>query len=176
MKRYRLNMKRIMIFGASSGIGKMLAQKYAAEGNMVAVAARREEQLLQLQKEYPSNIIVCRADVASPAVEEGGEESVSVKGKFGEMLSALGGVDLVIYSSGMGKQNAAFDMNIEYSTINVNVKGFTALAAAVVEYGCSAGHHVQIRTWSGVNWGQGGEVAAWMELPRSYGGIGYGGR
>lgn len=40
----------------------------------------------------------------------------------------------------------------------------------------SAGHYVQIRTWSGVNWGQGGEVAAWMELPRSYGGIGYGGR
>ena len=65
-------MKRIMIFGASSGIGKMLAQKYAAEGNKVAVAARREEQLLELQKEYPSNILVCKADVASPAVEEGG--------------------------------------------------------------------------------------------------------
>ena len=161
-------MKRIMIFGASSGIGKMLAQKYAAEGNVVAVAARREDQLVQLQKEYPSNIIVCRADVASPAVEEGGQEGASVKGKFKEMLSALGGVDLVIYSSGMGKQNAAFDMNIEYSTINVNVKGFTALAAAVVEYGCSAGHHVQFVTVSSIASTRGIGISASYSASKMY--------
>ena len=58
---------------------------------------------------------MCKADVASPAVEEGGACETSVKGKFNEMLQALGGVDLVIYSSGMGKQNAAFDMNVEYA-------------------------------------------------------------
>lgn len=161
-------MKRIMIFGASSGIGKMLAQKYAAEGNMVAVAARREEQLLQLQKEYPANIHVCKADVASPAVEEGGSYESSVKGKFNEMLQALGGVDLVIYSSGMGKQNAAFDMNVEYATINVNVKGFTSLAGAVVEYGKTAAHHVQFVTISSIASTRGIGISASYSATKMY--------
>lgn len=38
-----------------------------------------------------------------------------------------------------------------------------------------AGHYIQIRHWSGVNWGQTNDVAAWMELPNTYKGIGYAG-
>ena len=99
-------MKRIIIFGASSGIGAELAKSYAAEGNMVAVAARREEMLKELQREYPINIIPFRADLQALPQEEGGSQEESPKGRFLEMLEALGGVDLVIYCSGVGKQNA----------------------------------------------------------------------
>lgn len=35
----------------------------------------------------------------------------------------------------------------------------------------SAGKWVEIRKWSGINWSQGSEVAAWMELPNAYGGV-----
>ena len=143
-------MKRVIIFGASSGIGKELAEGYAAQGCMVAVAARRLENLQELQKKYPVNIITFKADMAAPAVERGGELQESPKGKFLEMVEALGGVDLVIYSSGQGKQNVAFDMNLEYSTIDVNVTGFTAIVAAVVEYGSKANHHVQFVTVSSI--------------------------
>ena len=125
-------MKRIIIFGASSGIGKMLAQMYAKEGNMVVASARREENLVALQGEFPNNIVAHAADVTAADVRE----------TFYFMVERLSGADLVIYCSGMGKQNAAFDMGIEHSTIDVNVKGFTELAAAVVEYGSKVQHHV----------------------------------
>lgn len=143
-------MKKIIIFGASSGIGKLLAESYAAEGNMVAVAARREENLKELQKTHPINIITFKADMAALPQEEGGDADLSPKGMFNQMVEALGGVDLVIYSSGVGKQNVEFNMPLEYSTINVNVKGFTAIVAAVVEYGSKAGHHVQFATISSI--------------------------
>ena len=39
------NQKKIWITGASSGIGKALAQKFASEGWRVAVSARRKEIL-----------------------------------------------------------------------------------------------------------------------------------
>lgn len=143
-------MKRVIIFGASSGIGKKLAEGYAAQGCMVAVAARRLENLQELQKSYPVNIITFRADMAAPSVEMGGTAQESPRGKFMEMVEALGGVDLVIYSSGQGKQNVGFDMQLEYNTINVNVTGFTAIVAAVVEYGSKANHHVQFATVSSI--------------------------
>ena len=143
-------MKRVIIFGASSGIGKELAEGYAAQGCMVAVAARRLENLQELQKKYPVNIITFKADMSAPSVEMGGSEEESPRGKFMEMVESLGGVDLVIYSSGQGKQNVAFDMQLEYNTINVNVAGFTAIVAAVVEYGSTANHHVQFVTISSI--------------------------
>ena len=87
-------MKKIVIFGASSGIGAELAKSYAAEGNMVAVAARREEMLKELQREYPINIITFRADMEALPHEEGGSQEESPRGRFLEMLEALGEASL----------------------------------------------------------------------------------
>ena len=45
------NQKKIWITGASSGIGKSVAQKFSAEGWKVAVSARRKEILNEILKE-----------------------------------------------------------------------------------------------------------------------------
>ena len=42
------NKKRIWITGASSGIGKALAKKFASEGWKVAISARRKEILNEI--------------------------------------------------------------------------------------------------------------------------------
>ena len=45
-----MNNKTIWITGASSGIGKALAIKFAQEGWNVAISARREELLKEISK------------------------------------------------------------------------------------------------------------------------------
>ena len=44
------NQKKIWITGASSGIGKALAEKFALEGWKVAISARRKEILDEMSK------------------------------------------------------------------------------------------------------------------------------
>ena len=46
--------KKIWITGASSGIGKALAIKFANEGWKVAASARRENLLKELSDRYPN--------------------------------------------------------------------------------------------------------------------------
>ena len=46
--------KKIWITGASSGIGKALAIKFANEGWQVAASARRENLLMDLNNQYPN--------------------------------------------------------------------------------------------------------------------------
>ena len=59
-----MNKKVIWITGASSGIGKSLALKFAKEGWIVAASARREDLLQDLNKEN-SNIYSFPLDVTN---------------------------------------------------------------------------------------------------------------
>jgi short-subunit dehydrogenase len=59
-------------------------------------------------------------------------------------------------------------MNIEYSTINVNVKGFTALAAAIVEYGSKVQHHVHFVTVSSIASTKGIGISASYSASKMY--------
>ena len=57
------NQKKIWITGASSGIGKAVAEKFANEGWKVAVSARRKELLDELAKNQ--NITSFQLDVTN---------------------------------------------------------------------------------------------------------------
>ena len=49
-------MNKIVIMGATSGIGLAVAERLAAEGWMVGVAGRNEQKLSTLQVRFPDNI------------------------------------------------------------------------------------------------------------------------
>ena len=100
-------MRRVIIIGASSGIGRMLAEYYASNGCNVAIAARREENLKEIQNLYPNNIIYRVMDVTD----------METPNHFNEVLESIGGADLVIYSSGAGKGSPDLLQQIENRTV-----------------------------------------------------------
>jgi len=48
--------KKVILFGATSGIGYALAEKYAQTGAHVIAVGRRQEQLDELAEKYPGKI------------------------------------------------------------------------------------------------------------------------
>lgn len=78
--------KRILITGASAGIGLALAESFALDGARVAACARREPPLAA------SQAAVFRADVTDPA---------EVERLVIDVERALGGLDAVINNAGV---------------------------------------------------------------------------
>ncbi len=106
--------RKVIVIGASSGIGRYLAEHYAAKGCAVGIAARREEALKEIKSKFSNDVHYCVMDVTSQGASE----------LFCSMIEALGGVDLVIYCSGAGKYSEMLDSSIEHHTVDVNVRGF----------------------------------------------------
>lgn len=118
-------MKKAIIIGASSGIGKELAIVLAKEGYTLGLAARRVNLLEDLKNELGGQVIIKRIDVSKP--EEASELLM-------ELIEDMGGMDLLVICSGVGHINHDLEWKYESETIDVNVKGFTALADAGLKY------------------------------------------
>src|SRR3984957_17228317 len=56
-------MKKIIIIGASSGIGRALARRYAGAGALVGATGLRQELRFSLQLEYPNHVVTECFDV-----------------------------------------------------------------------------------------------------------------
>ena len=113
---------KAIIVGASSGIGAALARLLSEQGYHVGLAARRQEKLKALADSLdgPSSIAVLdvtQTDTAIASLEK--------------LISALGEIDLFIFSSGVGFENPDLDMELELDTVAVNVRGFTAIINVV---------------------------------------------
>ena len=117
-------MKRAIVIGASSGIGKEVARLLLADGWHLGVAARRTELLEELRSEYPELVTVAEIDVTSEDAPR----------KLLDLIDVMGGVGLFFYSSGIGKQNMLLDKEIEMRTVETNVKGFTQMIDTIYNY------------------------------------------
>ena len=117
-------MKRAIVIGASSGIGREVAKLLLADGWLVGIAARREDLLMEVKAINPGMIEVMRIDVTAADAQE----------RLLELAKRLGGVNLFVYCSGIGKQNPELDTGLELTTVDVNVKGFTAMIGTIFNY------------------------------------------
>jgi len=113
------------IVGASSGIGRALAHELADAGYDVGLTARRTELLKQIGAELPTHAYVATMDVT--------DADDAVDG-FRELADAMGGIDLVVLSAGVGHENRDLEWSPERETIDVNVRGFAALATAAMRH------------------------------------------
>ncbi|RQG90593.1 SDR family NAD(P)-dependent oxidoreductase [Natrarchaeobius chitinivorans] len=118
-------MQRAIIVGASSGIGEALARELASEGYEVGLAARRRERMTRIGSELPTKAYVAAMDVADTA---------DAREAFADLVAAMGSVDLVVLSAGVGHLNRDLEWEPERETIAVNVRGFTAIATAAMDH------------------------------------------
>ena len=116
--------KKVIVIGASSGIGRSLAEYYAKAGCLVGIAARREENLKEIRGLYPHNIHYAVMDAA----EDNASELLC------SLVEIIGGADLVIYCSGAGKYSQVLDSVVEHQTVDVNVKGFVNIVVTAFNY------------------------------------------
>jgi len=117
-------MKKVIIIGATSGIGRELAKLYAKENCLVGVTGRRKELLQSLQKDFPGNILTECFDVT----QAGNIESIK------NLIQQLGGLDLLIYNSGFGDPSGTLDWEIDKETTLVNVNGFVEIVNFAFNY------------------------------------------
>jgi len=122
--------KKVIIVGASSGVGRELAVKYAAGGCLVGITGRRENLLNQLKEQFPAHIVVRSFDVTTD------DSSKHIKG----LISELGGLDLLIYNAGYGDPSLHLDPEVEDLTTKTNVNGFVSVVTVAFNYFVEKGH------------------------------------
>ena len=134
-------MKRVIIIGASSGMGMEVAKLFLDEGCRLGVAARREDRLQALKQLAPDRVEVQAIDVTA-------DDATS---RLRALIDRLGGMDLFFYSSGIGKQNRTLTPDIELNTVNTNGMGFTRMIGEAYRYFAERGegHIVAITSIAG---------------------------
>ena len=112
-------MKKAIVIGATSGIGKELANLLAKNNYKVAITGRRSELLEEIRKTNPDAFITKTFD---------NQEYEKIPEHLDNLVEMLGGLDLLIISSGTGKVSEELDFEIEKNTILTNTLGFTRIA------------------------------------------------
>lgn len=90
--------KKAIIVGASSGIGREVARLLLSDGWHIGIAARRKEPLLELKATDPERVEVMAIDVNSPDARE----------QLLNLVQRLGGMDLYFHASGIGISDCAW--------------------------------------------------------------------
>lgn len=136
-------MKKCIIIGGTSGIGQALADQLLLNDYLVGVTGRREVLLENLHKKNPDRIFPNRMDV---------QQLSTLESICKELVYEMGGLDLMIISSGIGEENRDLNFEIENEVIKTNVLGFTSLADWAMRYFKEQGygHLVNISSIAGI--------------------------
>ncbi|MDH6313171.1 short-subunit dehydrogenase [Parabacteroides sp. PFB2-10] len=117
-------MKRIVIVGATSGIGREVARLFIQQGWRVGVAGRRQELLESIRNEAPGQVETEPIDVTAADAPE----------RLYALIDKLGGMDIFFLSSGVGWYNPSLNPEVEMKTVETNVKGFTQMVDSAFHY------------------------------------------
>ncbi|MHB8670145.1 MAG: SDR family NAD(P)-dependent oxidoreductase [Acidimicrobiales bacterium] len=125
---FELAGRRVLVTGASSGIGAALAERFARAGAVVGICARREERLVEVvsrcRRHSPgSRHWVC--DFADPG---------SVDALARSVLDQFGGVDVLVNNAGIPKRRhvTRLDPDTVTSVMQVNYLSPVRLTLALL--------------------------------------------
>ncbi|WP_444995878.1 SDR family NAD(P)-dependent oxidoreductase [Aliikangiella sp. IMCC44359] len=119
------NVKKVVIIGASSGIGLSLAKQYVDAGFLVGITGRRLELLKSFQQQYLGKVFIKQMDVSQTS-----QAIIQLQ----HLISQMGGMDIIIINAGIGFLNKRLNWQKEEKVINTNVSGFCAIASTSLNY------------------------------------------
>ena len=133
-------MKRAIVIGASSGIGREVAKLLLQQGWTLGVAARRVELLgsicdeVGMKGSIGDGVDMPGNNRCSVVVEQIDVTAADATEKLRSLIERLGGMDLFFYASGIGKQNRELQEDIELRTMETNALGFTRMIGEAYRY------------------------------------------
>jgi len=135
-------MKKVIIIGATSGIGNELAKIFADNDYQVGITGRRKINLEKLKESNPEKYWISAFDCTAESNSK----------KLTELTNEMGGLDLLILSSGKGDLNETLDFEIENRTNLLNVIAFTEIVDWAFNYFSNQGkgHLVAISSIAGI--------------------------
>ncbi len=115
--------RRLLVVGATSGVGRAIAATAAAAGARVVAVGRRADRLDELVAQSDGHLVGVRADVR---VDDDCRRMVD------EAVAALGGLDALVYATGMSPLGRLVDTTADewHAVLETNVVG----AALVCRY------------------------------------------
>ena len=118
--------RRVLVVGASSGIGAAVARAVAGRGGSVTVSARRRERLEALVAELG-------AGHAAPGDTTVADDARRVAA---QAAAAMGGLDLMVYAAGYGvlQPLTGTEPDVWADVYRANVVGANLAAAAALEH------------------------------------------
>ncbi len=117
-------MKRIVIVGATSGMGLEVARLCIREGWRIGIAGRRADALEALRAEAPDQIVCEPFDITLESAPD----------HLQTLIEKLGGMDIYFHSSGVGNHNTALVPEIEMAIVKTNAEGFVRMISAAFNY------------------------------------------
>lgn len=154
----KLEKRKGLITGASSGIGQAIARSLSKEGASVALLARREDRIQALADELGST------DKPAYSIPVDLSDRQATQDSVNSAASALGGIDILINAAGVGRQAKLIDGDIDdwQDMIDINVMALAVVTReALRHFPQNGGHIVNISSMSGHRVpGKGGFYAA----------------
>jgi NAD(P)-dependent dehydrogenase (short-subunit alcohol dehydrogenase family) len=123
---------RAVVVGASSGLGRCIAIGLGKRGASVALLARRMDRLVDAAKEAGRGAVPIVCDVTKPS---------SCRVAIEEAAKKLGGIDALVYSTGIGPLRRLVDLDADtwQRTFETNVTGAALVTAAAIPHLTASG-------------------------------------
>ena len=122
--------KKIAIIGATSGMGRRMAELYNEKGHQVGISGRRQQLLEEIRQESSQRIEYECFDVTKSG-------NIS---HLEALVNKLGGLDILVISAGTGEPSKDLNWKIDKTIVDTNVNGFIEIANWTFNYFLKQGH------------------------------------
>lgn len=116
--------QRVVIIGATSGLGWEMAHLFLQAGCRLGIAGRRNDRLEALQQTAPDRIVIQPMDITTPQAPQ----------LILDLIGQLGGMDILVLTAGVGWQNTDLILATEELTGQTNTLGFMRVVNTAFNY------------------------------------------